>query len=65
MVSEMSPAARIVPDMSSGATESLFFRNVGIPAHNLPGIFIPERDDRSHGNDERVGVEAFHDAEES
>jgi acetylornithine deacetylase/succinyl-diaminopimelate desuccinylase-like protein len=64
VVSEMFPTARIVPQMSTGGSESLFFRNVGIPAYNLSGVFKPGGDDRTHGNDERVGVEAFHDAVE-
>ncbi|MFC1661297.1 M20/M25/M40 family metallo-hydrolase [Gemmatimonadota bacterium] len=64
VVQGMFPTARIVPDLSTGATESSLLRNAGIPAYNLSGIFIPEGDDRTHGNDERVGIEAFHDAVE-
>lgn len=64
LVEEMFPGAHIVSGMSTGASDGLFTRNAGIPTYTLSAIFEPEGENRAHGLDERVGVEAFHDAVE-
>lgn len=62
LVKEMWPGATVVPEMSTGATDGLFVRNVGIPVYGISAIFEDINDGRAHGRDERVGVEAFHQA---
>jgi acetylornithine deacetylase/succinyl-diaminopimelate desuccinylase-like protein len=59
---EMWPQAAIVPEMSTGATDGLYVRNAGIPVYGVSAIFERVDDIRAHGRDERVGVQAFHDA---
>jgi acetylornithine deacetylase/succinyl-diaminopimelate desuccinylase-like protein len=45
--------------MSTGATDSLYLRNAGIPVYGVSGIFADIDDNRAHGRDERVLVESF------
>lgn len=56
------PKAEIVPQMSQGATDGLFFRAEGIPVYGVNGswIIIPD-DERAHGRDERIPVKSFYD----
>lgn len=55
------PGMSIVPSMSTGATDGVFFRAIGIPVYGVSGVWlkIPE-DARAHGLDERIPVESFH-----
>ncbi len=52
----------IIPQMSTGATDGLFFRAVGIPVYGVGGQWIisPE-DERAHGRDERIPISSFHE----
>ena len=56
---EMFPGVIVVPVMSTGATDSLYFRNAGIPTFGIDGTFGDVDDVRSHGRDERVGVKQY------
>ena len=57
---EYWPGVPVIPSMSAGATDSRFVRGMGVPAYGHTG-FAGEVDDvRAHGQDERIGVEAFH-----
>ena len=58
------PGTAIVPEMSTGATDGLYVRNAGIPTYGVSAIFDRVDDVRAHGRDERVGIEAFHNAAE-
>jgi acetylornithine deacetylase/succinyl-diaminopimelate desuccinylase-like protein len=55
------PGAAIVPDMSTGATDGLYFRARGVPVYGVDGSWavIPV-DERAHGRDERLPVRAFY-----
>lgn len=64
LVARMWPGAVVIPEMSTGATDGLFTRRAGIPTYGVGAIFDRIDDIRAHGRDERVGVEAFHDAVE-
>jgi len=46
----------IVPTMSAGATDGLFYRNVGVPSYGVSGIFMHPKDNFAHGLNERVPV---------
>lgn len=50
------PGLPIVPQMASGATDSLHFRARGVPSYGVLGIFIRPEDDFSHGLNERAPV---------
>ncbi|HEX7023558.1 MAG TPA: M20/M25/M40 family metallo-hydrolase, partial [Gemmatimonadales bacterium] len=58
------PGVPVVPEMSTGATDGLYTRNVGIPTYGVGAIFEDMNDSRAHGRDERVGVKEFHQAAE-
>lgn len=71
----MGPVARItrelwgpmpvIPVMSTGATDSRFFRAKGVPALGVSGLFSdPTVDARAHGRDERMGVKSFYEGQE-
>ncbi|HEU0225378.1 MAG TPA: M20/M25/M40 family metallo-hydrolase [Steroidobacteraceae bacterium] len=51
-----APGLPIVPSMSAGATDSLYFRNLGVPSYGVGGVFMHPRDNYAHGLDERVPV---------
>ncbi|HWJ58350.1 MAG TPA: M20/M25/M40 family metallo-hydrolase [Sphingomicrobium sp.] len=52
----------IIPAMSTGATDGLFFRQVGIPVYGVDGSWgISPDDERAHGLDERIPTRAFYD----
>jgi acetylornithine deacetylase/succinyl-diaminopimelate desuccinylase-like protein len=46
----------IVPSMSAGATDGLFFRAAGVPTYGVSGLFIRAEDSFAHGMNERVPV---------
>jgi len=58
---EMYPGVVIVPVMSTGATDSLYFRNAGIPTYGIDGTFGDVDDVRAHGRDERIGIRQFYE----
>jgi len=58
----MWPGVPVVPTMSTGATDGLYFRNAGIPVYGVSGMFSDIDDNRAHGRDERVRVASFFDA---
>lgn len=49
-----APGLTIVPSMSAGATDSLYFRNIGVPSYGVGGIFMRAQDSYAHGLNERV-----------
>ena len=55
----------VIPTMSTGATDSRFFRSLGIPAFGVSGLFSdPTVDARAHGKDERMRVQSFYEGQE-
>lgn len=58
------PGIPVLPIMSTGATDSLYLRNAGIPAYGHSGLAADIFDVRAHGKDERVGVQAFFTGQE-
>lgn len=55
----MWPGVKVVPNMSTGATDGLYFRNRGIPVYGVSGLFGDINDVRAHGRDERIMIESF------
>src|SRR5205823_893436 len=56
ITNEMWPGVPVIPVMSTGATDGLYLRNVGIPTYGVSGFFEDINDTRAHGRDERLGV---------
>lgn len=48
------PGLPIIPEMSAGASDSLYFRAHGIPSYGVGSLFMKTSDDYSHGLNERV-----------
>jgi acetylornithine deacetylase/succinyl-diaminopimelate desuccinylase-like protein len=52
------PKAAIVPSVSTGFTDSHFFRDRGIAAYGYAPFLIPQADEAGvHGNNERISIE--------
>lgn len=58
-IDRRAPGLPIVPQMSAGATDSLYFRAAGIPSYGLSGLFMNPADDYAHGLNERAPVGAI------
>ena len=56
------PGLPVLPVMETGATDGLFFRQLGTPAYGIIGTASDLDDIRFHGKDERVAVEDFYAA---
>jgi acetylornithine deacetylase/succinyl-diaminopimelate desuccinylase-like protein len=56
ITAEMWPGVLVIPTMGTGATDSRYLRNAGIPAYGVSGLFVEATDNRTHGRDERIGV---------
>ena len=56
----MFPGISIVPIMETGASDSIYTLAAGVPSYGISGMGIDEGDDRAHGRDERIRVEAFY-----
>jgi acetylornithine deacetylase/succinyl-diaminopimelate desuccinylase-like protein len=53
------PDIAVVPAMSAGATDSLYFRAAGVPSYGVSGLFSKASDSFAHGLNERVPVAAI------
>jgi len=57
LAAEMFPGVPVIPTMSSGATDSRFLRNAGIPAYGVSGLFTDPVNSGVHGLNEQVRVQ--------
>ncbi|WP_089843706.1 M20/M25/M40 family metallo-hydrolase [Granulicella pectinivorans] len=57
---ELWPGIPIIPRMETGASDSIYTMNAGIPSYGFSGMGIDRDDDRAHGRDERIRVEDFY-----
>jgi acetylornithine deacetylase/succinyl-diaminopimelate desuccinylase-like protein len=64
LTQQMWPGVPVVPIMSTGATDGLYFRQVGIPIYGVSGLFGDMDDVRAHGRDERIGIKEFYEGQE-
>jgi acetylornithine deacetylase/succinyl-diaminopimelate desuccinylase-like protein len=53
------PGLPIVPSMAAGASDSMFFRALGVPAYGVSGLFMKSSDDFAHGLNERAPIDAI------
>ena len=56
LTQERFPGVPVVPSMSTGATDSRFLRNLGMPMYGVSGLFVDPADNRIHGLDERIEI---------
>jgi len=53
------PGTPVVPDMATGASDSVFTNAAGIPTYNWSAIELEVNDVRAHGKDERLPETSF------
>jgi acetylornithine deacetylase/succinyl-diaminopimelate desuccinylase-like protein len=56
----MWPGTPVVPEMETGASDSIYTMAAGIPSYGFSGMGIDEGDERAHGRDERIRVESYY-----
>ena len=61
---EMWNGVPVIPEMETGASDSIYTMAAGLPSYGIGGIAIDQDDIRAHGKDERVRVNAFYDGVE-
>ena len=54
------PGVKLVPDMAPYATDGSVYRGAGIPTYGVSSLFMKNRDDFSHGLNERILVASFY-----
>lgn len=55
----------VIPVMSTGATDSRYFRALGVPSFGVSGLFLdPTVDARAHGRDERMRIQSYYEGQE-
>ncbi len=57
---EMWPGIPVVPEMETGASDSIYTMAAGIPSYGFSGMGVDEGDERAHGRDERIRVESYY-----
>jgi acetylornithine deacetylase/succinyl-diaminopimelate desuccinylase-like protein len=57
---EMWPGTPVIPTMMAGASDSIYTTAAGMPSYGVSGVGIDFDDDRAHGRDERLRVEAYY-----
>jgi acetylornithine deacetylase/succinyl-diaminopimelate desuccinylase-like protein len=58
------PGLKVLPNMSAGASDGVYTSAVGLPTYTITGIAIDKDNERAHGRDERLGVDAFYKGNE-
>ncbi|SFN81859.1 M20/M25/M40 family metallo-hydrolase [Sphingomonas sp. OK281] len=54
---KIRPGVPIFPSMSAGASDSMWYRSVGVPSYGVSPIYIKQSDDFSHGLNERTPID--------
>jgi acetylornithine deacetylase/succinyl-diaminopimelate desuccinylase-like protein len=60
VVKDMWPGTPVIPTMSTGASDGVYTNAAGLPTYGISGTSEERGDHRSHGKDERMGMEAFY-----
>ena len=60
----MWPKVPLIPAMATGFSDDRQTRNAGIPSYDVNGVWMDADENRAHGRDERVGVQAFDESVE-
>ena len=59
-VNALWPGLTILPEMETGASDSIYTIAAGMPSYGFNGMAIEEGDERAHGRDERLGIESYY-----
>ncbi|HXS97525.1 MAG TPA: M20/M25/M40 family metallo-hydrolase [Candidatus Limnocylindrales bacterium] len=60
VAAEMWPGIPVIPDMETGASDSVYTVAAHIPSYGINGLLIDQDDVRAHGKDERVRVADYY-----
>ena len=60
----MWPGAPVIPELETGASDSIHTVAAGMPSYGINGIAIDQDDIRAHGKDERIRVSSYDDGVE-
>ncbi len=60
LVGQMWPGLKVLPAMSTGASDGVYTSAAGLPTYVISGIAIDKDNIRAHGQDENVGAESFY-----
>jgi acetylornithine deacetylase/succinyl-diaminopimelate desuccinylase-like protein len=58
---KMYPGVPLIPEMETGASDSVYTSRAGIPSYGISGVGIDEDDIRAHGKDERLRITSLDD----
>jgi acetylornithine deacetylase/succinyl-diaminopimelate desuccinylase-like protein len=58
---EMWPGAPVIPEMETGASDSVYMIEAGIASYGVSGVAIDADDVRAHGKDERVRMASYYE----
>jgi acetylornithine deacetylase/succinyl-diaminopimelate desuccinylase-like protein len=61
---EMWNGVPVIPDMETGASDSIYTVAAGLPSYGINGVAVDQDDIRAHGKDERVRVSSYYDGVE-
>ncbi|WP_085808729.1 M20/M25/M40 family metallo-hydrolase [Sphingomonas sp. TZW2008] len=56
-IGAVRPGVPVFPSMSAGASDSMWFRSVGIPSYGISPLFLKESDEFAHGLNERTPID--------
>jgi acetylornithine deacetylase/succinyl-diaminopimelate desuccinylase-like protein len=59
VVHSMWPDVTLVPTMATGFSDDRQTRNAGMPSYDVSGVWMEIGENRAHGRDERISVQAF------
>jgi len=60
----MWPGAPVIPEMETGASDSVYTIAAGIPSYGISGVALDQDDVRAHGKDERLPEGSFYNGVE-
>jgi acetylornithine deacetylase/succinyl-diaminopimelate desuccinylase-like protein len=59
LVDQLWPGIPVVPEMETGASDSVYFAAVGIPCYGFSAVALEHDDVRAHGQDERIPIDSY------
>jgi acetylornithine deacetylase/succinyl-diaminopimelate desuccinylase-like protein len=64
LVHSMCPNVPIIPTMATGFSDDRQTRNAGMVSYDVSGVWQDVDENRAHGRDERIGIQAFDESVE-
>jgi len=64
LVHSMWPNVPVIPTMATGFSDDRQTRNAGMVSYDVSGVWQDVDENRAHGRDERIGIQAFDESVE-